>query len=83
MTTISKRKKYSAPPPIFIPGVENMKPLVITIEGIIRRRNYTMKIVNNDTLKIQTIELEKPIAVLDILKQTRWSFIQTIKEHIN
>jgi hypothetical protein len=51
-----------------------MQPLVITIEGIIRRRNCTMKIVNNDTIKIQTIELENHIAVIDILKANKVEF---------
>jgi hypothetical protein len=47
-----QRKKEPAPPPIFVPGIKNAQRLVTMIEEKIRREDYTMKIINNDTIKI-------------------------------
>jgi hypothetical protein len=47
-------RKDPAPPPIFVPGITNMQRLTATIEQVVKRVNYTLKIINNDTIKIIT-----------------------------
>jgi hypothetical protein len=69
-----QKQKDPAPPPMFIPGIKNMQPLIIIIEGIARGKNYTVKVVSSDTIKIQTIELEYHKAVIDILKANKAEF---------
>jgi hypothetical protein len=72
-----QRKKELAPPPILVPGIKNAQRLMTMIEEKIRRKDYTMKIINNDTIKILTTKLEEHKNVADTLK-TKLNFI-----HIN
>jgi hypothetical protein len=51
-------RKDPAPPPLFVPGITNMQRLTATIEEVVNRLNYTLKIINNDTIKIKTNRLE-------------------------
>jgi hypothetical protein len=50
-------RKDPAPPPIFAPGITNMQRLTATIEQVVNRLNYTLKIIS-DTIKIITNKLE-------------------------
>jgi hypothetical protein len=46
--------KDPAPPPIFIPGITYVQRITATIEQVINRSDYTLKIINSDTMKIIT-----------------------------
>jgi hypothetical protein len=48
--------KDPAPPPMFVPRNTNMQRLAATTEQVINRLNYTLKIINNDTIKILITE---------------------------
>jgi hypothetical protein len=52
-----QRRKQPAPTPIFVPGIKNAQRLMTMIEEKIRRKDYTVKIIN-DTIKILTTKLE-------------------------
>jgi hypothetical protein len=43
-----------------------MQRLIATIEQVINSLNYTLKIVNNDTIKIVTNKLEYHKTIIDI-----------------
>jgi hypothetical protein len=47
-------KKDLASPPIFAPGMTNMQRLTATTEQVVNRLNYTLKIINDDIIKIIT-----------------------------
>jgi hypothetical protein len=38
----------AAPSPIFVAGITNMQRLTATVELVVNRLNYTLKIINND-----------------------------------
>jgi hypothetical protein len=39
---------------MFVPRITNMQRLPATIEQVVNRLNYTLKIINNDKIKIMT-----------------------------
>jgi hypothetical protein len=41
-------RKEPAPPPILVPRITHMQRLIATVEQVISRSNYTLKIINND-----------------------------------
>jgi hypothetical protein len=45
-------RKVSALPAIFAPGITNMRRLTATIEQVVNRLNYTIKMISNNTIKI-------------------------------
>jgi hypothetical protein len=45
-----------------------MQQLTATIEQVVNRLNYTLKIVNSDTIKIMSNELEYRKTIIDTLK---------------
>jgi L-2-hydroxyglutarate oxidase LhgO len=47
-------RKDPAPPLIFVTGITNMQRLTATIEQVVKRLNHTLKIINDDTIKITT-----------------------------
>jgi hypothetical protein len=51
-----------------------MQRLTATIEQIANRLNYTLKIINNDTIKIITNKLEYHNTIIDILKEKKIEF---------
>jgi hypothetical protein len=63
--------KDPAPPPIFVPGIINMQRLTATIEQVLNRLNYTLKLIKNDTIKITTNKLEYHETIIDILKEKK------------
>jgi hypothetical protein len=67
-------RKDPAPPPIFVPGITNMQRLTVTIEQVVNRLNYTLKIIKNNTIKIITNKLEYHKAITDILKEKKVEF---------
>jgi hypothetical protein len=69
-----QERKDPAPPPIFVPRITNMQRLTATIEQVVNRSNYTLKIINNDTVKIITTKLEYHKVILDILKDKKVEF---------
>jgi hypothetical protein len=66
-------RKDPAPPPIFVPGITNLQRLPATIEQVVNSLNYTLKIINNDTIKIIN-KLEYHKAIIDILKEKKVEF---------
>jgi hypothetical protein len=61
---IKHERKDTAPPPIFVPGITNIQRLTATIEQVVNRLNYTLKIINSDTIKIMTNKLEYHKAII-------------------
>jgi hypothetical protein len=53
-----ERKDPAPPPPIFVPTIINMQRLTAAIEQVVNRLNYTLKIINNDELKVMASKLE-------------------------
>jgi hypothetical protein len=70
-------RKDPAPPPIFVPGITNMQRLRATIEQVVNRLNYNLKIINNDTIKIITNKLEYHKTIIDILKRKKLNSTHT------
>jgi hypothetical protein len=62
------KRKDPAPPPIFVPGITNMQRLTATIEQVVNRSNYTLKIIN-DTIKIITNKPQYHKKIIDVLKE--------------
>jgi hypothetical protein len=50
-------RKDPAPLPMFVPEITNMQRLTATIEQVVKRLNYALKIINNDTIKVITNKL--------------------------
>jgi hypothetical protein len=50
-----------------------MQQLTATIEQVINRLNYTLKIINN-TMNITTNKLKYHKAIIDILKEKKFEF---------
>jgi hypothetical protein len=68
-----QERKDPTPPPIFVSGITNMQRLTATIEQVLNRLNYTLKIINNDTIKIITNKLEYHKTLMDILKRKKFN----------
>jgi hypothetical protein len=51
-----------------------MQRLTATIEQVVNRLNYSLKIINNDTIKIITNKLEYHKEIKDILKDKKVEF---------
>jgi hypothetical protein len=62
-------RKDPAPPLIFVPGITNMQRLTATIEQVVNRLNYTLKIISNNIIKIITNKVEYHKTIIDILKE--------------
>jgi hypothetical protein len=69
--------KDLAPPPIFVPVMTNMPRLTATTEKVVNRLNYTLKIINNDAIKIITNRLDCHKVIIDILKRKELSSTHT------
>jgi hypothetical protein len=50
--------KNPTPHQISVPGITNMQRLTATIKQVVDRLNCTLKLINNDTIKIITHKLE-------------------------
>jgi hypothetical protein len=48
-----------------------MQQLTATIEQVVNRLNYILKIINNDTIMVITNELEYHKTITDILKEKK------------
>jgi precorrin-2 methylase len=66
-------RKTPAPPLLFVPGITNMQQLAATIEEVVNRLNYTLQIINNDTIKIKTNRLEYLKTTIHILKEKKFN----------
>jgi hypothetical protein len=51
-------RKDPASTPIFVPWIKNIQRLTATIEQVVNRLNYALKIINNHTIKIIRNELD-------------------------
>jgi hypothetical protein len=60
-------RKGPAPPPMFGPRITNMQRRTATIEQVVNRLNYILKIINNDKIKIMTTKLDYHKIILDIM----------------
>lgn len=69
-----QKRKEPAPPPIFVPGIINMQPLKNLLEQVISQKDYTLKTINRDTIKIMPTNLEVHKAAVDILKKEKVEF---------
>jgi hypothetical protein len=67
-------RKDLVPIPIFVPGITGTQRLTATIEQVVNRSNYTLKIINNDTINIITNKLEYQITIIDLLKEKNVEF---------
>jgi hypothetical protein len=54
-----------------------MQRLTATIEQVVNRLNYTLKIINNDTIKIMTNKLEYNKTIIDRLKEKKLNSTNT------
>lgn len=68
----SSHKKIKAPP-IFVSGVQNIKPLQKLLDNI-AQGCYTLKILNNDQVKIQSNKSEKYLPIITALKEKNTEF---------
>jgi hypothetical protein len=66
-----KRMEPAPPPPIFVGGITHMQRLTDTIEQVVNRLSYTLKIINNDTIKIIRKKLEYHKTITDIVKEKK------------
>jgi hypothetical protein len=64
-------RKDPAPPPIFFSGISNIQKLTATIQQVVNRLNYNLKIINNDTIQIITNKFDYHTAIIDILKEKK------------
>jgi hypothetical protein len=64
-------RKDPAPPPIFVPGFTNIQRLTARIEQVDNRLNYTLKIINNNTIKTITNKLKYHKTIIDIIKEKK------------
>jgi hypothetical protein len=46
------KRKDAAPPPRFVAGITSLQRLTATTEQVVNRLDYTLKIINNDAVKI-------------------------------
>jgi hypothetical protein len=67
------KRKDPAPPPIFVAVIINIQRLTATIEQVVNRLNYTLKIIN-DIIKMITNKLEYHKTIIDILKEKKVEF---------
>jgi hypothetical protein len=65
------KRQDPALPPIFIPGITDMLRLTVTIEQVVNRLNYTLKVINSDTIKMMTNKLDYYKIIIDILKEKK------------
>jgi hypothetical protein len=51
-----------------------MQRLTATVEQVVNRLNYSLKIINNDKMKIMTNKLDYHKIIIDILKEEKVEF---------
>ena len=66
-------EKTSKSPPIFVSGVEDIRPLQ-TLLNTIAKDNYSLKIINQHQVKIQPLSSEKFLPIVEELKRKKTEF---------
>jgi Associated with zinc fingers len=69
--TGSKAQRVSRPPPIFLHGVIDVPKMIQCIERVIKREEYTYKVVSGKQVRIMTGTMEAYKRLLDFLRKEK------------
>lgn len=72
-TTADIAKKEPKPPPIFVSGVKNIKPLIQLLDEL-AKDNYTTKTLRHDQVKIQPLKSDVYSTILKALMEKNTEF---------